>query len=67
MLDYERMSYTNAFNDNNVQSRENEVIEFLKRCQLEQYANVFIEEGFDTMEAVSHCVFYVQIYLSDKS
>lgn len=49
------MSYTTQNNHYTQKSKENEVIEFLKKCQLAQYAPIFFEEGFDTMEAVSNC------------
>ncbi|CAO3659390.1 unnamed protein product [Rhizopus stolonifer] len=45
------MSYTSIYNDKH-QNGKNEVIEFLKSYQLEQYSDAFIEEGFDTMNAV---------------
>ncbi|CEI92023.1 hypothetical protein RMCBS344292_06297 [Rhizopus microsporus] len=46
------MSYTTQNIHCTKKLRENEVIEFLKKCQLDQYAPIFFEEGFDTMEAV---------------
>lgn len=63
----------NTYN-NVIRSGKNEVIEFLRKCHLDQYVNVFIEEGFDTMDAVScvsSCSFcckvsFVFLPLSDK-